>query len=82
MPAHSLREGARRPRSPVVRHRRRQETVWCYNSWGPAWGGRKNGTFYFFVEYTRALLGEQGDATFRVPRERPNWPILGRESQC
>jgi hypothetical protein len=38
--------------------------VWCYNSWGPTWGGRKNGTFYFSWSTLGRLLGEQGDATF------------------
>jgi hypothetical protein len=41
-----------------------RERVWCYNSWGPRWGGRKNGTFYFSCKTLGRLLGEQGDATF------------------
>lgn len=38
--------------------------VWCYNSWGPKWGGRRNGTFYFAWTTLKRLLDEQGDATF------------------
>ena len=41
-----------------------KKRVWCYNSWGPTWGGRKNGTFYFSWSTLERLLGEQGDATF------------------
>jgi hypothetical protein len=41
-----------------------KERVWCYNSWGTTWGGRRNGTFYFSWKTLRHLLGEQGDATF------------------
>ena len=41
-----------------------KKRVWCYNSWGPSWGGRKNGSFYFSWKTLRRLLGEQGDATF------------------
>lgn len=41
-----------------------KKRVWCYNSWGPTWGGRKNGTFYFSWKSLERLLGEQGDATF------------------
>ncbi len=41
-----------------------KERVWCYNSWGPSWGGRKNGTFYFSWKTLKRLLGERGDATF------------------
>ena len=41
-----------------------KKRVWCYNSWGPTWGGRKNGTFYFSWKTLERLLGEQGDATF------------------
>jgi hypothetical protein len=41
-----------------------KERVWCYNSWGPTWGGRKNGTFYFSWKTLKRLLGERGDATF------------------
>jgi len=42
----------------------KKERVWCYNSWGPTWGGRKNGTFYFSFKTLKRLLSEQGDATF------------------
>jgi hypothetical protein len=42
----------------------RKERVWCYNSWGAKWGGRKNGTFYFSWKTLERLLNEQGDATF------------------
>lgn len=42
----------------------KKERVWCYNSWGPTWGGRKNGTFYLSYKTLNRLLGEQGDATF------------------
>jgi hypothetical protein len=41
-----------------------RKRVWCYNSWGPSWGGRKNGTFYFSWTTLGRLLGERGDATF------------------
>jgi hypothetical protein len=41
-----------------------KKRVWCYNSWGPTWGGRKNGSFYFSLKTLTRLLGEQGDATF------------------
>jgi hypothetical protein len=41
-----------------------KKRVWCYNSWGPTWGGRKNGTFYFSWNTLERLLSEQGDATF------------------
>ncbi len=41
-----------------------RKRVWCYNSWGPRWGGRRNGTFYFSWNTLRHLLDEQGDATF------------------
>ncbi len=42
----------------------KKERVWCYNSWGATWGGRKNGTFYFSFKTLKRLLSEQGDATF------------------
>jgi hypothetical protein len=41
-----------------------KDRVWCYNSWGPTWGGRKDGTFYFSWKTLRRLLNEHGDATF------------------
>lgn len=41
-----------------------KKRVWCYNSWGPTWGGRNNGTFYFSWKTLTRLLDEQGDATF------------------
>lgn len=41
-----------------------KQRVWCYNSWGPTWGGRKNGTFYFSWKTLGRLLDEKGDATF------------------
>jgi hypothetical protein len=41
-----------------------RKRVWCYNSWGPSWGGRKNGTFYFSWTTLGRLLAERGDATF------------------
>ncbi len=41
-----------------------RKRVWCYNSWGPTWGGRRNGSFYFSWKTLTRLLGEQGDATF------------------
>jgi hypothetical protein len=41
-----------------------KERVWCINSWGPTWGGKKNGTFYFTWKTLKRLLAEQGDATF------------------
>jgi hypothetical protein len=42
----------------------KKERVWCINSWGPTWGGKKNGTFYFKYKTLQRLLNEQGDATF------------------
>ena len=41
-----------------------RKRVWCYNSWGPTWGGRKNGTFYLRWTTLERLLHERGDATF------------------
>ncbi|HTO82757.1 MAG TPA: hypothetical protein VMQ73_11005 [Methylomirabilota bacterium] len=41
-----------------------KKRVWCYNSWGPTWGGRRNGTFYLAWKTLDRLLHEQGDATF------------------
>jgi hypothetical protein len=38
--------------------------VWCYQSWGPTWGGLRNGTFWFSFDTLARLLAEQGDATF------------------
>ena len=38
--------------------------VWCYNSWGAHWGGRRDGTFFFSWKTLERLLHEQGDATF------------------
>lgn len=40
------------------------ERVWCYQSWGPAWGGLKDGTFWFSFQTLEKLLSQQGDATF------------------
>jgi hypothetical protein len=42
----------------------KKQRVWCYNSWGATWGGRKNGTFWLSYKSLDRLLGEQGDATF------------------
>ena len=41
-----------------------QKRVWCYQSWGPIWGGLKDGTFWFSFDTLARLLSEQGDATF------------------
>jgi hypothetical protein len=41
-----------------------QRRVWCYQSWGPTWGGLKNGTFWFSFDTMTRLLAEHGDATF------------------
>jgi len=41
-----------------------RKRVWCYNSWGLTWGGKKNGTFYFSWTTLKRLLDERGDATF------------------
>jgi len=38
--------------------------VWCYNSWGPRWGGLRNGSFCFSWSTLERLLDEEGDATF------------------
>jgi hypothetical protein len=37
--------------------------VWVYQSWGPEWGGLKNGTFWFSWDTFDRLLHEQGDVT-------------------
>jgi hypothetical protein len=42
----------------------KKKQVWCYNSWGPTWGGKRDGTFYFSYATLTRLLHEQGDATF------------------
>jgi hypothetical protein len=42
----------------------KKKRVWCINSWGPTWGGLKNGTFYFSWKTLEELLNQQGDATF------------------
>src|SRR5262249_30290549 len=41
-----------------------RQRVWCYQSWGPTWGGLENGTFWFSFTTLMRLLAEQGDATF------------------
>ena len=43
-----------------------QERVWCYQSWGPTWGGLNDGTFWFSLQTLTRLLAEHGDATFPV----------------
>ena len=40
------------------------QQVWCYQSWGPTWGGLGNGTFWFSFATLTRLLAEHGDATF------------------
>jgi hypothetical protein len=42
----------------------KKKRVWCFNSWGPTWGGTKKGTFYFSWKTLQRLLDEDGDATF------------------
>jgi hypothetical protein len=42
----------------------KKHRVWCFNSWGPTWGGKKNGTFYLSWSTLQKLLDQQGDATF------------------
>jgi len=42
----------------------KKKRVWCFNSCGPTWGGRRNGTFYFSWKTLTQLLNEKGDATF------------------
>jgi hypothetical protein len=44
----------------------KKKQVWCYQSWGPAWGGLRNGTFWLSFATLTRLLAEQGDATFPV----------------
>lgn len=47
----------------------KKKQVWCYQSWGPTWGGLKNGTFWFSYTTLTRLLAEHGDATFpNVPK--------------
>jgi hypothetical protein len=41
-----------------------QKRVWCYQSWGPTWGGLHDGTFWFSFDTLTRLLTEHGDATF------------------
>jgi hypothetical protein len=41
-----------------------QKRVWCYQSWGPTWGGLGDGTFWFSFQTLTRLLAEHGDATF------------------
>ena len=41
-----------------------QKRVWCYQSWGPTWGGLGDGTFWLSFDTLQRLLAEQGDATF------------------
>ena len=41
--------------------------VWCYQSWGPTWGGLGNGTFWFSFDTLTRILAEHGDATFPAP---------------
>lgn len=41
-----------------------RQRVWCYQSWGPAWGGRNDGTFWFSFATLRRLFAEEGDAIF------------------
>jgi hypothetical protein len=43
-----------------------KKQIWCYQSWGPTWGGLGNGTFWFSFDTMTRLLAEQGDATFPV----------------
>jgi hypothetical protein len=45
--------------------------VWCYQSWGPKWGGLRNGTFWLSFKTLTRLLAEQGDATFPVVPAHP-----------
>jgi hypothetical protein len=46
-----------------------QKRVWCYQSWGPTWGGLGNGTFWFSFDTLTQLLAQHGDATFpAVPK--------------
>ena len=39
------------------------EQIWAYQSWGPTWGGLKNGTFWFSYTTFGQLLAEKGDVT-------------------
>jgi hypothetical protein len=41
-----------------------KKRVWCYQSWGPTWGGLGDGTFWFSYQTLTRLLSEHGDATF------------------
>lgn len=43
-----------------------KQQIWCYQSWGPTWGGLGNGTFWFSFNTLTRLLAEHGDATFPV----------------
>jgi hypothetical protein len=43
-----------------------KQRVWCYQSWGPTWGGLGDGTFWFSFQTLTRLLAEHGDATFPV----------------
>jgi hypothetical protein len=48
----------------------RAKRVWCYNSWGPTWGPKRDGTFWFSFDTLGRLLKRHGDALFPV-REAP-----------
>jgi len=39
------------------------QQIWCYQSWGPTWGGLHNGTFWFSFDTFKQLLAEKGDVT-------------------
>jgi hypothetical protein len=40
-----------------------KQQVWAYQSWGPTWGGLRNGTFWFSYATFERLLSETGDVT-------------------
>jgi hypothetical protein len=43
-----------------------EKRVWCYQSWGPTWGGLGDGTFWFSYDTVTHLLAQHGDATFGI----------------
>jgi len=48
------------------------QRVWFYNSWGPAWGGLGNGTFWFSYDTLTNLFSQGADATYFVGTTQVN----------
>jgi hypothetical protein len=54
-----------------------KQQVWCYQSWGPTWGGLKDGTFWFSYATLNKLFEQQGDATSFTLAANPTNPFVG-----